>query len=238
MSAAESQRIMKRHSGGLSDTRIAFNFEDVQERCESYKASVKEQCRQMVLEADNEAAQIRAQAEKQGHSEGYRNGLRQAEEEIERKSQQRADQLVEQRLSTVLPAVTELLNDLVYARSQFQADWEAELVALSVAIASRIVKGRLERQPEAMLGLVKETVQLAVGRSSVELRLNPHDLEALGERVQATVKESARGMEVRLVADKEVSPGGTIVITDHGQIDARIETILDRISGELLDGIQ
>ena len=229
---------MKRHSAELSDTRIAFNFEDVQERCDTYKQGIKEQCRQMVLDADNEAARIREKAQKEGHSEGYRNGLRQAEEEIERKSQEHAEKLVEQRLSTVIPAVTELLDDLVHARSQFQADWEVELVSLSVAIASRIVKGRLEREPEAMLGLVRDLIQLSVGRASVELRLNPIDLSSLGERVRAAVAESARGMKVHLVADESVTAGGSIVITDHGQIDARVETILGRISDELLDGIR
>ena len=45
-------------------------------------------------------------------------------------------------------------------------------------------------------------------------------------------------MDVRLVADETVTPGGSIVVTDHGQIDARVETILGRISDELLDGIR
>jgi flagellar assembly protein FliH len=45
-------------------------------------------------------------------------------------------------------------------------------------------------------------------------------------------------MKVHLVADESVTAGGSIVITDHGQIDARVETILGRISDELLDGIR
>ena len=88
-----------------------------------------------------------------------------------------------------------------------------------------------------MIGVVQEAVQLAVGKTSLELRLNPRDLEALGDRVRVAVRESARGIEVKLLGDDKVSPGGCIVMTEHGEIDAQIETLLTRISDELLEGI-
>ncbi|MBL6707434.1 MAG: hypothetical protein ISQ06_15090 [Planctomycetaceae bacterium] len=232
-----SPRIMKRHTASGMPSSVAFNFEDIQSRCDTYKAQISVECRELIQNATKQAEEIRRKAQADGHSEGYRNGLKQAETEIAQRSQQLADELVEQRLSTVLPAVSQLLDEIVTARSQCQAEWERELVDLSTGIAEKLIRRTFEATPEAMVGLVQEAVQLAVGKTSLELRLNPRDLEALGDRVRVAVRESARGIEVKLLGDDKVSPGGCIVMTEHGEIDAQIETLLTRISDELLEGI-
>jgi flagellar assembly protein FliH len=228
---------MKRHTASGMPSSVAFNFEDIQSRCDTYKAQISVECRELIQNATKQAEEIRRKAQADGHSEGYRNGLKQAETEIAQRSQQLADELVEQRLSTVLPAVSQLLDEIVTARSQCQAEWERELVDLSTGIAEKLIRRTFEATPEAMIGVVQEAVQLAVGKTSLELRLNPRDLEALGDRVRVAVRESARGIEVKLLGDDKVSPGGCIVMTEHGEIDAQIETLLTRISDELLEGI-
>jgi flagellar assembly protein FliH len=228
---------MKRHAATGVPSSVAFNFEDIQSRCDTYKDQISRECRELIQNATQQAEEIRKKAQAEGHSEGYRNGLKQAETEIAERSQQLADQMVEQRLSTVLPAVSELLDEIVSARSQCQAEWERELVDLSTGIAAKLIRRTFEATPEAMAGVVQEAVQLAVGKTSLELRMNPVDLEALGDRVRVAVQESARGIEIKLLGDEKVSAGGCIVVTEHGEIDAQIETMLTRISDELLEGI-
>ena len=228
---------MKRHTASGMPSSVAFNFEDIQSRCDTYKAQISVECRELIQNATKQAEEIRRKAQADGHSEGYRNGLKQAETEIAQRSQQLAYELVEQRLSTVLPAVSQLLDEIVTARSQCQAEWERELVDLSTGIAEKLIRRTFEATPESMIGVVQEAVQLAVGKTSLELRLNPRDLEALGDRVRVAVRESARGIEVKLLGDDKVSPGGCIVMTEHCGIDAQIETLLTRISDELLEGI-
>lgn len=228
---------MKRHAATGVPSSVAFNFEDIQSRCDTYKDQISNECRELIKQATQQADEIRKKAQAEGHSEGYRNGLKQAETEIAERSQQLADQMVEQRLSTVLPAVSQLLDEIVSARSQCQAEWEHELVDLSTGIAGKLIRKTFEATPEAMTGVVQEAVQLAVGKTSLELRLNPGDLEALGDRVRVAVQESARGIEIKLLGDDKVSAGGCIVVTEHGEIDAQIETMLTRISDELLEGI-
>ena len=217
---------------------VAFNFEDIQSRCDTYKAQISVECRELIQNATKQAEEIGKKAQSDGHSEGYRNGLKQAETEIAQRSQQLADEMVEQRLSTVLPAVSQLLDEIVTARSECQAEWERELVDLSTGIAGKLIRRTFESTPEAMVGVVQEAVQLAVGKTSLELRLNPGDLEALGDRVRVAVRESARGIDVKLLGDDKVSPGGCVVVTEHGEIDAQLETMLTRIADELLEGIQ
>lgn len=235
---ATSPRIMKRHLATGVPSSVAFNFEDIQSRCDTYKAQISNECRELIQSATKQAEELRKKAQDEGHSEGYRNGLKQAETEIAERSQQLADQMVEQRLSTVLPAVSQLLDEIVTARSECQAEWERELVELSTGIAGKLIRQTFEATPEAMLSVVQDAVQLAVGKTSLELRLNPNDLEALGDRVRVAVQETARGIEIKLQSDDKVSAGGCVVVTEHGEIDAQLETMLTRISEELLEGVQ
>ena len=228
---------MKRHVANGVPSSVAFNFEDIQSRCDTYKDQISSECRELIHNATQQAQEIRKKAQAEGHSKGYRNGLKQAETEITERSKELADQMVEQRLSTVLPAVSKLLDEIVSARSHCQAEWESELVDLSTGIAAKLIRRTFAATPEALTGLVQEAVQLAVGKTSLELRLNPGDLEALGDRVRVAVQKSARGIEIKLLGDDKVSAGGCIVVTEHGEIDAQIETMLTRISDELLEGI-
>jgi len=228
---------MKRHVANGVPSSVAFNFEDIQSRCNTYKDQISKECRELIQNTTQQAEKIRKKAQAEGHSEGYRNGLKQAETEIAERSQELADQMVEQRLSTVLPAVSDLIDEIVNARSKCQAEWESELVDLSTGIAEKLIRRTFAATPEALTGVVQEAVQLAVGKTSLELRLNPGDLEALGDRVRVAVQKSARGIEIKLLGDNTVSAGGCIVVTEHGEIDAQIETMLTRISNELLEGI-
>ncbi|MHC4874995.1 MAG: FliH/SctL family protein [Planctomycetota bacterium] len=235
--AAEAPRIMKRHASTAAVQHVAFNFEDMKQRCDEYRERTRQECVQLLSDARQQIEQDREQAVQQGHAEGYRNGLKQAEEEIRQKAQQLAEQLVEQRLQTVLPAASELLQELSTARQRCQADWEQELVGMSIAIAQRVIGRIRQTEPDRVIDVVRDAVGLAVGKTSVELRLAPTDLEALGDRVRTAVEHSAHGMACRLVADESIAPGGCVVATENGQIDARIETMLDRIAAEMLEGV-
>ncbi len=235
--AAEAPRIMKRHSSTAAVQHVAFNYEDMKQRCDEYREQTRQECVQLLSNAKQQIDQDRQQAIEGGHAEGYRNGLKQAEEEISQKAQQLAEQLVEQRLQTVLPAASELLNELSTARQRCQADWEQELIGMSIAIAQRVIGQVRDSEPERVIDVAREAVSLAVGKTSVEVRMAPVDLESLGDRVRTAVEQSAHGMSCRLVGDESISPGGCIVVTENGQIDARIETMLDRIAAEMLEGV-
>lgn len=229
---------MKRHTGDQSPERVAFNFEDVQLRCEEYKAQVKEECRQLALKTQQQSDDIRARAEAEGASEGYRNGLARAELEITERSRQLAEGLVEERLSTVVPSIAQMIDDFAAARSRCRVEWETDLVGTAVAIAEKIVRKSMQLQPDVAAGIVEHAVELACGSTTMQIRLNPVDLESLGDRIRGLVEDSSRGIEVQFVPDASVSPGGCMIATEQGQIDGRLETMLERIASELLEGLE
>ena len=68
--------------------------------------------------------------------------------------------------------------------------------------------------------------------ASISTATTPH---FLGRQATEVVRALAACGEAEIVADNSLTRGGCLIETQHGQIDARIETVLDRIVAELLE---
>ncbi len=245
---SSATRIMKRFSTEMVPERVAFNYDDMQQRLDQYRAQVVSECQQQLLHATEESERMREEAQQEGYAtgfaegraEGYRNGLRAAEAEVEAKITQQVTQQTEQRvneqLQTVLPALQTLLTQFHATTTQHGADWEKEVITLSLAIAEKVLKHELSRGPEKLAAIIQQGLELAVGKSSVGIHLHPDDLAKIESRLLQLVPEANRFSDIKLVPSAHVALGGCVVVTEHGRIDAQVETMLERIGRELMEG--
>ncbi len=231
-----STRIVKRFAGDAVPAHIAFNYEDVEQRLNQYKAQVRADCQQEIQKATEEAERIRAKAQQDGHAEGYRHGLSQAESEVQKQAKEIADRMVSEELEPLLPTISQLLNGIAIEHSQRQAAIEAEVVELSLAIAEQIIRHELSVRPERIGAIIGHALRLVVGRPNFVLQMNPADVAALEHRLPEIIHEASEGVDVKVTTSDSVARGGCVVTTEHGRIDAQIETMLTRIRQELLDG--
>lgn len=235
---------MKRFTADTVPAQVAFNYDDMQQRLDDYKARIKADCQQEVLAAAQEAERLREQAHKEGfaegRAEGYRNGLRAAEAEIDAKIAQQVAAQTEQRvrdqLQTALPALQNMLSEFHATTCQHGADWEREVVSLSLAIAEKVLRHELSLGPEKLAAIIQQGLELAVGKSTVAIHLHPEDLAKIEPRLLTLVPEANRFSDIKLVPSNHVSLGGCVVVTEHGRIDAQVDTMLERIERELLEG--
>jgi flagellar biosynthesis/type III secretory pathway protein FliH len=108
-------------------------------------------------------------------------------------------------------------------------DAEREVVALAVAVARKILGRELAASPGAVVDLAAAAVAEARGRREVVLRVSPADADAIrrDEEKLAAVLHRAP-LEIR--EDPAVAPGGAIVDTEAGRIDAGIESQLAAVA--------
>ena len=139
-------------------------------------------------------------------------------------------------LATTLPAMKSAAEKLVIERDRWLTEWEATAVRLAAAIAERLIKRRLELNPDLAREMIRSALQLAVGTPQIRLRLNPEDASLLGEHAAEVVRALAACGDAQIVPDHGLSRGSCVVQTQHGTIDARLETLLQRIVSELLEG--
>ena len=172
----------------------------------------------VVDEAEHLAALQRTseQAQAQGHAEGQAQGRAEATREW----QQRMDDYAAgpgrdtaQRMAALVGALDTSLTDLQQRMAQ-------ELLQLACDIARQVVRHELTANPQALLPVVREALDMLVteGRPAT-VRLNPQDLDYL----QAPLQKEFAANKLQCQADPEVAPGGCMVESGGTVIDGSLD---------------
>ena len=210
--AADRQR-------GIHD--VAFNFEDLSQHAEGYLKKIRDQAGQILLKATQDADAIRQASAREGRQA--------AEREI--------DQLLEaklaQRLETLLPALRTAIEEINRSKQGWAAHWERQAIHLAAAMAARVCRRELAKQPEIPLQLVKEALELSAGGAQVRVLLHPEDLALLSGQLQKLGGEVSRLAPAEFAPDERIARGGCRVETHYGAIDQQFENQLARIEQEL-----
>jgi flagellar assembly protein FliH len=206
---------------GQSVQPVAFDFEDINDRANEYLQTVRTEAAKIVQQAHQQAEQIRRQAEAAGQAAAQQT------------AQRALDEKISARFDTFVAALDRLVTETNEAKVAWLCRWEQSAVAVATAIASRIIRRELDRQPEITLKWIGEALQLAAGANDVTVHLNPADYELLGSRAKKLVQSLGGLAPTSVVADSAVSAGGCVVHTRLGRIDQQIEAQLARIEEEL-----
>jgi flagellar assembly protein FliH len=160
-----------------------------------------------------EADDLRHAARTQGYQEGYQAGMAAAREEL-------------------APATAALGEALVSAQ-QLGAETaeivEARAVELALRIAEKVVAGTLEVQPERVVDVVRGALRCLVDRERVTVQVNTLDLELVREAVEPLTTTLGGIDSLEVQEDRRVSRGGALVLSAAGEVDATIETKLERV---------
>jgi type III secretion protein L len=132
-----------------------------------------------------------------------------------------------------LAAVTELLVAARADAATTRRESHAELRALSVKIAEKLLGRTLSLEPAAVVDVAAEALTHAGEPRALKLRCHPDDLELL-ERGRPRLLERCRSASVlRIEADEQIGRGGCIVESELGVVDARLTVQLDAIERAL-----
>lgn len=232
MSTTQSRRVLKADTLRGLGMKVAFNYEDLRESCEQHLERIRAQTRTMLQDAATEGEVIRVRSHEDGFADGREAGLSDADAEIERRALERAEQMVAEKLSSLMHAAAEAL---LHERDQWRAEWEAIGVRLSIAIAKKLIRKEFDADPEAAHASIAAVLELAAGQPRVSIRMHPNDIALLGEHADEVAAGLASCAEATVTPDESMMPGGCFVETQHGIIDGRIDTQLNRIASELLE---
>jgi flagellar assembly protein FliH len=229
-------RLLKANDLRGLGSKVAFNFEDLVERSEAYVETIRQQVREMLQKAETEVEVIRREAHTRGLEQGRQEGLRQAADQIQKRAIELAEKASRDGLATTLPAMKAAVGALVIERDRWLAEWETTAVRLAAAIAEKLIKRQLDVHPEAARDMITNALQLAAGTPHIKLRVHSDDAALFGEHAAEVIRTLASSGDAEIVADATLTRGSCVIQTKHGTIDARLETLLDRIVSELLEG--
>lgn len=213
--------IIRASDQNRSVQQVAFNFDDMATQANRYLEKIRGQAAQILVEAQRQAEQIKKQAEAQGRAAG------------QRMVQQMTEKQLAQQLATLLPALGEVIREIRHAKQIWLSHWEKQAVHLAAAIAGKVVRREIARDPAIPMTLLREALELAAGTSHVRIHLDAADRQTLGPQIETLIQEMSGLGSVEIVADAKVRPGGCRVETRFGVIDQQVEVQLARIEEEL-----
>ena len=176
----------------------------------------------VLLIDEAELAELRLQAQKAGEAQGYEQGYARGQAEGHAAGlatvQAQAGQL--QALTLALPAALRLAESSV-------AD---DLLALALDIARQVLGQALAAEPQAILAVVHELLQVEPALSGApQLLLHPDDAALVKEHLADDLKSAGW----RLRADAHITRGGCRVLASSGERDASQETRWERVAATL-----
>jgi flagellar assembly protein FliH len=189
-------------------TSAGFSFEQLEPsppppRDASERALVK-----AIAEGERIREQARAEGYADGRDAGHREGLAQT--------------------TAAALAMGEALRELHETRAQMADEVERDAIELALALADKIVAGALDAQPERVIDVVRGALRRVADRRQIVVLVDPEDLEVVSGAV-GELRAQAGGIELCDVqTDRRVGRGGAVVRTAEGEIDATVETQLQR----------
>ena len=144
-------------------------------------------------------------------------------------------ELGERKASKVIENIEKLFDEMSTLKQEVLKQHEKEILDLTFAIAEKIVH-RVTRFNE---GGVKEAVfnalSLAIEKSKIVLNVNPEDYDYIEELRPDLCKKYKELKSIIVGSDPSITRGGCLLETPYGDIDARIETQLEKIYQCLTD---
>ena len=178
-----------------------------------------EQASAIVSEAQDNARRIEEEAFRNGRKAGHEEGYGAGKAEVER----------------LIARLHAIIDKAIERRVEIIEDAEAQVIDIVLLIAKKVVKVISENQKNIVINNVAQSLRKLKQKADLVIRVNLADLDLVTEHTKEFVAMTEKVGNVTVMEDSTVDPGGAIIETDFGQIDARISAQLREIEERILE---
>jgi flagellar biosynthesis/type III secretory pathway protein FliH len=114
--------------------------------------------------------------------------------------------------------------------------WEETMLRLSVRVAEKIIGEQLRVHPETIVEIIREVIKNIRPGKRLTIQVNQADAQQARARIDRIKDGLSTSSEIEIVASGSVSPGGCLIESELGIIDARLETQLKCLEEALVRG--
>lgn len=196
-------------------------LQDARAKAQELLEEAEREAQARLEQVQQEVDSIRLQAKEAGFAQGYQEGL----EEGRQKALEKAADLLKLLQSTV--------EEAVRLRAASLQALEDDFLKLSIFLADKMIRKEVETDVSWLKPMVKEALEVLGSVEQVVVLLNPVDY-ALLQNYRQDLELSSRA-ELVFQQDASITPGGCLIETETGLIDARLERRLGKLAHHLLE---
>lgn len=203
-----------------------FNLEDLSQQANRQLQQCREEIAKLRADAEAEIETLRADA----HAEGLAAGRAEAARDAEQKFQA----AVEARIAEHGAALQEMVQQIAQQHEQWMQQYRETLVSLVMAVAEKVVRGRLDREPDIILRWANEALLAARTAERLWIAVHPETLAQLGPALDELLNQPGLPEDSTIIPDESVAAGSVVVRQLGGEVAVTLQGQLQRLQ-ELLD---
>lgn len=192
------------------------------DRIVSITAGVNELERMSLSErVESEALERLKSMQEEAYSQGYDLGRDEGQESAYRE--------LSETISKRIASVDQVISGFESLKGDLVRQNEASLISLVYQLATRIAMTEIRSKKETILEVLQQAVTEAQGEESFVIRLSNQDLEFIENMKERLGKEFEFIKRAKLEGSDDIQPGGCVIVTNFGQVDATIERRLEKV---------
>lgn len=160
--------------------------------------------------------------------------IEEAQEQAEELRQRGFDEGYQEGLGQYTEKTTAALLEV----EKFKAEVEPDYVRLVRACVEKVLGQELKLHPDAVIGIVRNTLRDATQQREIIVRIHPDDAETLRKNQRRLLDVLARATAIEVRDDPAVARGGCVVVTELGTIDASLDRQLRAMEAVLQDELE
>ncbi|MFP3958907.1 MAG: flagellar assembly protein FliH [Spirochaetaceae bacterium] len=221
----EADRIIKEAENQAFEEVKAKNDEaatirqEAEEEAQRIKEEAQAEAERFVSEAREKAGETEKEAYDRGVEQGEEKGFASGEGEVNR----------------LIDRLHVILNKAIERRNEIIEESESQIIHLVLEIAKKVVKVISENQRNVVVNNVVQALRKLKQKSDVIIRVNFQDVKMVSSHTEQITSMVERAGNITVAEDSSVDPGGAIIETDFGQIDARISSQLREIEDRIVE---
>ena len=139
-------------------------------------------------------------------------------------------ELGEKKALKVIENIENLFNEITDLKNDILKQYEKEILELIFAVAEKVVHHEVKLDDTVVKSAIFAALELAVEKSKVVFNVNPDDYDYVEKLRPELFNQNKELKSIVVTSNPAVTRGGCFLETPYGNIDATIESMLEKIS--------
>ena len=147
-------------------------------------------------------------------------------------------ELGEKKALKVIENIENLFNEITDLKNDILKQYEKEILELIFAVAEKVVHHEVKLDDTVVKSAIFAALELAVEKSKVVFNVNPDDYDYVEKLRPELFNQNKELKSIVVSSNPSVTRGGCFLETPYGNIDATIESMLEKISQCLRESVE
>ena len=175
----------------------------------------------ILKDAHQKVALLEQEAYEKGFAQGEKDGL----------------ELGEKKAIKVIENIENLFIEISHLKKEILKQYEKEILELIFSIVKKIIHDQVELDEKTIKNTVFKALNLTAEKSEIVLRVNPEDFDFV-ERLRPEFFTKFKELKsITATSDPSITRGSCFLETPYGNVDATVETRLEKIY-QSLEGVR